>query len=116
MSASPGRCHGSAVPAPPNALPVARFLVFERTYPDSVAASVDAVHNALYRADGNPRNSEPVLRLQRLSADLEFRGRAQADGGDLHATCEAVQEELVRVDRDVADRYFAGAVGTMVVA
>jgi uncharacterized alpha-E superfamily protein len=105
-----------AVPAPPNALPVARFLVFERTYPDSVAASVDAVHNALYRADGNPRNSEPVLRLQRLSADLEFRGRAQADGGDLHATCEAVQEELVRVDRDIADRYFAGAVGTMVVA
>ena len=103
-----------AVPAPPNALPVARFLVFERTYPDSVAASVDAVHNALYRADGNPRNSEPVLRLQRLSADLEFRGRAQADGGDLHATCEAVQEELVRVDRDIADRYFAGAVGTMV--
>ena len=98
-----------AVPAPPNALPVARFLLFERTYPDSVAASVDAVHNALYRADGNPRNSEPVLRLQRLSADLEFRGRAEADGGDLHATCEAVQEELVRVDRDIADRYFAGA-------
>ena len=104
------------MPAPPNALPVARFLVFERTYPDSVAASVDAVHNALSRADGNPRNSEPVLRLQRLSADLEFRGRAEADGGDLHATCEAVQEELVRVDRDIADRYFAGAVGTMVVA
>jgi uncharacterized alpha-E superfamily protein len=103
-----------AVPAPPNALPVAHFLVFERTYPDSVAASVDAVHNALFRADGNPRNSEPVLRLQRLSADLEFRGRAEADGGDLHATCEAVQEELVRVDRDIADRYFAGAVGTMV--
>src|SRR3954471_464843 len=105
-----------AVPAPPNALPVARFLVFERTYPDSVAASVDAVHNALHRADATPRSSEPVLRLQRLSADLEFRGRAQADGGDLHATCEAVQEELVRVDRDIADRYFAGAVGTMVVA
>ena len=103
-----------AVPAPPNALPVARFLVFERTYPDSVAASVDAVHNALFRADGNPRNSEPVLRLQRLSADLEFRGRAEADGNDLHATCERVQEELVRVDRDIADRYFAGAVGTMV--
>ena len=101
-------------PRRPTRCPVARFLVFERTYPDSVAASVDAVHNALFRADGNPRNSEPVLRLQRLSADLEFRGRAEADGGDLHATCEAVQEELVRVDRDIADRYFAGAVGTMV--
>ena len=31
-----------AVPAPPYALPVARFLLFERSYPDSVAASVDA--------------------------------------------------------------------------
>jgi uncharacterized alpha-E superfamily protein len=103
-----------AVPAPPNALPVARFLLFERAYPDSVAASVDAVHNALIRADRNPRNSEPVLRLQRLSADLEFRGRTETAGSDVHATCEAVQEELVRVDRDVADRYFAGAVGTMV--
>jgi uncharacterized alpha-E superfamily protein len=103
-----------AVPAPPNALPVARFLLFERGYPDSVAASVDAVHNALIRADGNPRNSEPVLRLQRLSADLEFRGRTEAAGSDVHATCETVQEELVRVDRDIAARYFAGAVGTMV--
>lgn len=103
-----------AVPAPPYALPVARFLLYERAYPDSVAASVDAVHNALVRADHNPRNSEPVLRLQRLSADLEFRGRAEADSSDLHATCEAVQEELAKVDRDVADRYFQGAVGTMV--
>ena len=103
-----------AVPAPPNALPVARFLLFERGYPDSVAASVDAVHNALIRADRNPRNSEPVLRLQRLSADLEFRGRTETAGSDVHATCEAVQEELRRVDRDIAERYFAGAVGTMV--
>jgi uncharacterized alpha-E superfamily protein len=103
-----------AVPGPPNAMPVARFLLYERSYPDSVAASVDAVHNVLYRADRNPRNSEPVLRLQRLSADLEFRGRAEAGGNDFHATCEAVQEELVRVDRDIAERYFAGAVGTMV--
>jgi hypothetical protein len=98
-----------AVPAPPNAMPVARFLLYERAYPDSVAASVDAVHNVLVRANHNPRSSEPVLRLQRLSADLEFRGRAEAVGNDLHATCEAVQEELVRVDRDIAERYFAGA-------
>jgi uncharacterized alpha-E superfamily protein len=106
-----------AVPAPPNALPVARFLIFERSYPDSVAASVDAVHTALSRADRNPRNSEPVLRLQRLSADLEFRGRAEAAGAaDVHALCETVQEELARVDRDVAEQYFAGAAGTMVIA
>ena len=103
-----------SVPGPPDAAPVARFLLFERGYPDSVAASVDAVHNALIRADGNPRNSEPVLRLQRLSADLEFRGRTETAGSDVHATCQAVQEELRRVDRDIAERYFAGAVGTMV--
>ena len=56
-----------AVPAPPNAGPVARFLLYERAYPDSVAASVDAVHGALVDADEAPRSSEPVLRLSRLA-------------------------------------------------
>ena len=35
-----------AVPAPPNAVPVARFLLFERAYPDSVAAAVESALNA----------------------------------------------------------------------
>jgi uncharacterized alpha-E superfamily protein len=91
-----------AVPAPPNAVPVARFLLFERAYPDSVAAAVESALNALERADRNPRNSEPVLRLQRLAADLEFRGRAQAAGADLHTTLQAAQEELAKVARDIA--------------
>jgi len=104
-----------AVPAPPNADPVARFLLYERAYPDSVAASILSLHDALERADRSPRNSEPVLRLQRLSADLEFRRRAER-GGDHHATCQEIQEELARVDSDVATRYFAGATGRMVVA
>ena len=104
-----------AVPAPPEARAVAAFLLFERAWPDSVAASLDGVQNDLVRADRDPRSSEPVLRLQRLSADLDFRRRAQEDDQtDLRATCEAVQEELGRVDRDVAARYFAGAPGTMV--
>ena len=30
-----------SVPAPPNARPVARFLLFERDYPDSVAFSIE---------------------------------------------------------------------------
>jgi uncharacterized alpha-E superfamily protein len=106
-----------AVQAPPNARPVARFLIFERGYPDSVAASVDAVHAVLESADVNPRNSEPVLRLSRLSADLEFRRRAEgAEDGeheDLAATCELVQSELGRVDQDIAERYFAGAAATV---
>ena len=103
-----------AVPAPPNASPVARFLLYERTYPNSVAASIDSLHEALHDADADPRNSEPVLRVRRLGADLEFRSHAER-GGDLHETCQDIQEELQRVDRDIATAYFAGASGTMAV-
>jgi uncharacterized alpha-E superfamily protein len=98
-----------AVPAPPNAGPVARFLLYERAYPDSVAASVDAVHSALADADEAPRSSEPVLRLSRLAADLEFRGRAAAEDGNLAEASSLVQSELALIDADIAERYFAGA-------
>ena len=98
-----------AVPAPPNAGPVARFLLFERAYPDSVAACVDSLHEALLAADTSPRDSEPVLRLSRLAADLEFQRRALPEDAEIGATCEAVQQELARVDQDVSERYFAGA-------
>src|SRR5262249_48243839 len=83
-----------AGPAPPNAGPVARFLLFERAYPDSVAACVDALHEALLAADMSPRDSEPVLRLSRLAADLEFQRRALPEDAEIGATCEAVQQEL----------------------
>ena len=98
-----------SVPAPPNALPVTRFLLFERAYPDSVAAAVDAVQEALTMADDNPRNSEPVLRLSRLSADLEFRRRSEDADADLPVLCATVQRELALAEQDIADRYFAGA-------
>ncbi len=98
-----------AVPAPPNAGPVARFLLYERSWPDSVAASVDAVGEALVMADESPRNSAAVLRLSRLGADLEFRRRADGEDADLMSTCEHVQAELALADGDIADRYFAGA-------
>jgi uncharacterized alpha-E superfamily protein len=97
-----------AVPAPPNAGPVAGFLLFTLSYPDSVAASVDAVRRALAGADVNPRASEPVLRLSRLLADLEFRGRAGGAPGELVAVCEIVGRELTLADRDIAERYFGG--------
>ena len=97
-----------AVPAPPNAAPVARFLLFTRSYPDSVAASVEAVGAALSAADANPRSSEPVLRLSRLSADLEFRGGAAGNDGELLEVCEIVGRELALTDRDITDRYFGG--------
>ena len=73
---------GARVPAPPNAGPVARFLLFERDYPDSVAFSIEALHNALTAADPSYRSSPAVLRLSRMIADLDFRARAAAiDGG-----------------------------------
>ena len=52
-----------AVPAPPNAGPVARFLLFERAYPDSSPPRSSALHAALERADAQPAQLEPVLRL-----------------------------------------------------
>ncbi|HUB35215.1 MAG TPA: alpha-E domain-containing protein [Solirubrobacteraceae bacterium] len=98
-----------AVTAPPNAQPVARFLIFERAYPDSVAACVDSLHEAFTAADAGPRNSKPVLRVSRLAADLDFQRRALPDGAELTGICERTQEELARIDQDVAERYFAGA-------
>ncbi len=98
-----------AVTAPPNAHPVARFLLFERAYPDSVAACADSLHDAFTTADAGPRNSKPVLRVSRLVADLDFQRRALPDGAELSGICERTQQELARIDCDVAERYFAGA-------
>lgn len=97
-----------AVPAPAHAGPVTRFLLFERNYPDSVAAAVEAVSNALLTADAQPRSSGPILRLSRLSADLELRRGAEGDA-DLRVTCREVQRELGVIDADIAQRYFGVA-------
>ncbi|HEY3829729.1 MAG TPA: alpha-E domain-containing protein [Solirubrobacteraceae bacterium] len=96
--------------APPNAHPVARFLLFERAYPDSVAACVDSLHEVFSTADAGPRNSKPVLRVSRLAADLDFQRRALPDGAELTGICTSTQHELARIDQDVSERYFAGAV------
>jgi uncharacterized alpha-E superfamily protein len=98
-----------AVTVPPNAQPVARFLIFERAYPDSVAACVDSLYESFSAADAGPRNSKPVLRVSRLAADLDFQRRALPAGAELTEICERTQEELTRIDQDVAERYFAGA-------
>jgi uncharacterized alpha-E superfamily protein len=98
-----------AVTSPPNAHPVARFLLFERAYPDSVAACVDSLHEAFASADAGPRNSKPVLRVSRLAADLDFQRRALPDGAELTGICQQTQHELAQIDQDVAERYFAGA-------
>ena len=97
-----------SVPAPPNAGPVARFLLFERDYPDSVAFSIEALHIALTAADPSYRSSPAVLRLSRMVADLDFRGRAATVDASLADTLEDIQGELAEVDVDIAQRYFGG--------
>jgi uncharacterized alpha-E superfamily protein len=98
-----------AIPAPPKASLVASFLLYQRSYPDSVAHSVEALHAALTAADSSYRSSAPVLRLGRLMADLDFRSRAEEGLGPLAETLGPVQRELELVDGDIAQRYFGGA-------
>jgi uncharacterized alpha-E superfamily protein len=97
-----------AVPEPPNAGPVARFLLYERDYPDSVAFSVEALHAALTAADPSYRSSPAVLRVGRLTADLDFRARAGDADRALTETLGTVQRELAQVDADIGQRYFGG--------
>jgi len=98
-----------AIPAPPKASLVGSFLLYERAYPDSVAHSVTALHDALTAADSSYRSSAPVLRLSRLMADLDFRSRSIEGAGPLAQTLGPVQRELELVDADIAQRYFGGA-------
>ncbi|HEY3771670.1 MAG TPA: alpha-E domain-containing protein [Solirubrobacteraceae bacterium] len=96
-----------AVRSAPSVVPVARFLLFDSAYPGSVASSIDGLAQALTQADAQPRSSPPVLRLDRLIADLELQRRAPEAGGALEDILERVQDELALVDRDIDSRYFA---------
>jgi uncharacterized alpha-E superfamily protein len=98
-----------AVRYPPTVGPVARFLLYDSSYPGSVASSVEELYAALHAADAQPGSSPPVLRLGRLIADLELQRRTPNAGGALGDTLERVQDELEHVDRDIDDRYFAPA-------
>jgi uncharacterized alpha-E superfamily protein len=86
---------------------VARFLLYEGTYPGSVASSITALRDALATADAAPRSSPPVLRLGRLIADLELQRRTPESSGPLGEMLARVQDELELVDRDIDERYFA---------
>jgi uncharacterized alpha-E superfamily protein len=92
----------------PSAAAVANFLLFTLSYPDSVAASVSAVRDALLLADASPRTSDPVLRLSRILADLGFRGRSIDADSALLDVCELVGSELALTDIDISERYFGG--------
>jgi uncharacterized alpha-E superfamily protein len=96
-----------ATPRAPSVTAVARFLLYETTYPGSVASSLTALREALATADPQPRSSPPVLRLGRLIADLELHRRTPDSSGSPHHMLERVQDELELVDRDIDERYFA---------
>jgi uncharacterized alpha-E superfamily protein len=94
--------------SPPDAGPVTRFLLFDRDFPDSVAASVDSLHGSLLRADHDPREAPPVLRLARIVADLEFRSGGGAAGEGLAPAFREVQHELDSTADEIDTRYFQG--------
>jgi len=96
-----------AVRDAPTVVPVVRFLLYDGSYPGSVASSVAALRDALSDADAQPRNSPPVLRLERLIAELELQRRTPEASDALDAILGRVQGELALIDRDIGDRYFA---------
>jgi uncharacterized alpha-E superfamily protein len=96
-----------AVRQTPGLRSVARFVLYEGSYPGSVASSVTALREALQTADASPRTSPPVLRLGRLIADLELQRRMPASSEPLGEMFARVQDELELVDRDIDERYFA---------
>ena len=98
-----------ATSTPPHLVPVARFLLFEDAFPDSIAACVDGARRTLTSADIGAAVSPPVLRLTRLAADLDFRRRELARVPALLESLAIVRKELAAVDADIALRYFAGA-------
>jgi uncharacterized alpha-E superfamily protein len=93
-----------ATPQAPGLSTVARFLLYESSYPGSVASSLEALRDSLATADPQPRSSPPVLRLGRLIADLELHRRTSSSPQPM---LERVQDELELVDRDIDERYFA---------
>ena len=78
-----------SVPGPADAYPVARFLLFEPSYPHSVAAALELLHARLTDADPSYRTAPPLLRLARLRAELEFH----------HGACDRARRAARRVAR-----------------
>jgi uncharacterized alpha-E superfamily protein len=95
-----------AAASPPNAEPVSRFMLYEREFPDSVAASVESLGSALDRVEGEPQDSPPVLRVRRMLADLDFRARVSPGADTVTPLLRPVQQELERLDAEIHDRFF----------
>jgi uncharacterized alpha-E superfamily protein len=95
-----------AAAAPPDAGPVARFMLYEREFPDSVAASAQSLEVSLERVEAYPRSSAPLLRVRRMLADLDFRARVSSPPEAVSPWLRPIQQELERLDAEIHDRYF----------
>jgi uncharacterized alpha-E superfamily protein len=95
-----------AAAAPPNAAPVARFMLYQHEFPDSVAASVESLESALGRVELEAHDSPPVLRVRRMIADLDFRARVAPGPEAVTPALRPIQQELERLDGEIHDRYF----------
>src|ERR1700733_11161059 len=109
QSVGGAQAYRRAVRDAPTVVPVVRFLLYDGSYPGSGASSGANLRDALVEADGNPRSSAPVLRLERLIAELELQRRTPQGRLGLGGILERVQGELALIDRDIGDRYFAVA-------
>ena len=97
-----------AAAAPPNAGPVARFMLYEREFPDSVAASVRVARTARSSGSSSTRASRrrccacgaclPTWISGHAAPPRPERGRRPA--------LRPVQQELERLDEEIHDRYF----------
>jgi uncharacterized alpha-E superfamily protein len=96
-----------AAASPPDAGPVASFLLYEREFPDSVASSVQSLEAALQRVEVDPRESAPLLRVRRMLADLDFRARVSSPPEAVSPWLRPIQQELERLDAEIDDRYFS---------
>ena len=85
QSVGGAQAYRRAVRDAPTVVPVVRFLLYDSAYRGSVASSVAALRDALSDADAQPRSSPPVLRLERLIAELELQRRTPGAGEALHA-------------------------------
>jgi uncharacterized alpha-E superfamily protein len=95
-----------AAASPPNAGPVSWFMLYEREFPDSVAASLESLAAALDRVEGEPQGSPPVLRVRRMLADMDFRARVSPGPDAVSPQLRPIQQELERLDAEIHDRFF----------
>ncbi len=91
--------------AAPRAEPVARFLLFESAFPDSVAGSVTQLGRLVGRID--PAGSTATLRIARLISDLGLRSRSELTPAEMPRAFREIQNEIERVESDIAARYFS---------